>query len=56
MLPVVGCTQRERAFKPVDAQQVRSRLKKGNMAMGVVVGLLLLGLTLGTLIFAGMIS
>jgi len=45
-----------RVFDMIDPLDMRKELEKGNMAMGVVVGLLLLGLTLGTLIFAGMIS
>jgi len=45
-----------RVFDWLDPLDFRDELRKGNMAVGLVIGLMLLGMTLGTLIFAGMIS
>ena len=56
VIAVAFCIGTYRVFDAVDPLDFRKELEKGNIAIGIVVGMLLLGLTLGTLIFAGMIS
>ncbi len=56
IIAVVFCIGTYKVFDWVDPLDFRKELEKNNIAMGIVIGMLLLGLTLGTLIFAGMIS
>ena len=56
VIAVVFCIGTYRVFNWIEPLDFRKELEKGNTAMGIVIGLLLLGLTMGTLIFAGMIS
>jgi len=56
VIAVVFCIGTYRVFDMIDPLDFRKELEKNNIAMGIVIGMLLLGLTLGTLIFAGMIS
>ena len=56
VIAVVFCIGTYRVFDWIDPLDFRKELEKCNIAMGIVIGMLLLGLTLGTLIFAGMIS
>ncbi len=56
IIAVVFCIGTYKVFDLIDPLDFRKELEKNNIAMGIVIGMLLLGLTLGTLIFAGMIS
>ena len=56
VIAVGFCIGTYKFFNWVDPMDFRKELERENMAVGIVVGMLLLGLTLGTLIFAGMLS